>query len=39
MIIHWFVSLPNGPSLLVDMIMDYFKYDYEFVEPPRVTSL
>ncbi|XBI32967.1 hypothetical protein VPH35_056345 [Triticum aestivum] len=34
MIIHWFVSLPNGPSLLVDMIMDYFKYDYEFAEPP-----
>lgn len=21
------------------MILDYFKYDYEFAEPPRVTSL
>src|SRR4051812_19007988 len=33
------VSLPNGPSAAVDMILDYFKYDYEFAEPPRVTSL
>ncbi|KAF7051601.1 hypothetical protein CFC21_059825 [Triticum aestivum] len=31
--------LPNGPSSPVDMILDYFKYDYEFAEPPRVTSL
>ncbi|XBH59284.1 hypothetical protein VPH35_080573 [Triticum aestivum] len=31
--------LPNGPSAAVDMILDYFKYDYEFAEPPRVTSL
>ncbi|XP_048550814.1 polyamine oxidase 1-like [Triticum urartu] len=31
--------LPNGPSTAVDMILDYFKYDYEFAEPPRVTSL
>jgi polyamine oxidase len=33
------VSLPNGPASPVDMILDYFKYDYEFAEPPRVTSL
>jgi polyamine oxidase len=33
------VSLPNGPASSVDMILDYFKYDYEFAEPPRVTSL
>jgi len=31
--------LPNGPSSPVDMVLDYFKYDYEFAEPPRVTSL
>jgi polyamine oxidase len=33
------LSLPNGPSSPLDMILDYFKYDYEFAEPPRVTSL
>ncbi|EAZ44485.1 hypothetical protein OsJ_29104 [Oryza sativa Japonica Group] len=32
-------SLPNGPSSPVDMVVDYFTYDYEFAEPPRVTSL
>ncbi|KAF7041391.1 hypothetical protein CFC21_051197 [Triticum aestivum] len=31
--------LPNGPASPVDMILDYFKHDYEFAEPPRVTSL
>uniref|UniRef100_A0A0A8ZGC7 Pao1 n=1 Tax=Arundo donax TaxID=35708 RepID=A0A0A8ZGC7_ARUDO len=30
---------PNGPTTPVDMVLDYFKYDYEFAEPPRVTSL
>ncbi|TVU48093.1 hypothetical protein EJB05_07716 [Eragrostis curvula] len=30
---------PNGPATPVDMVVDYFKYDYEFAEPPRVTSL
>ncbi|XP_006649547.1 polyamine oxidase 6-like [Oryza brachyantha] len=31
--------LPNGPSSPVDMVIDYFIYDYAFAEPPRVTSL
>ncbi|OEL23073.1 Polyamine oxidase [Dichanthelium oligosanthes] len=31
--------LPSGPSTPVDMVIDYYKYDYEFAEPPRVTSL
>nr|CAB3501743.1 unnamed protein product [Digitaria exilis] len=30
---------PNGPATPVDMVLDYFIYDYEFGEPPRVTSL
>ncbi|CAL4924631.1 unnamed protein product [Urochloa decumbens] len=30
---------PSGPSTPVDMVLDYYKYDYEFAEPPRVTSL
>ncbi|KAL6645017.1 hypothetical protein ACP70R_016625 [Stipagrostis hirtigluma subsp. patula] len=30
---------PNGPATPVDMVVDYFKFDYEFAEPPRVTSL
>eukprot|EP00267_Zea_mays_P048556 XP_020401135.1 polyamine oxidase-like [Zea mays] len=30
---------PNGPTTPVDMALDYFIYDYEFAEPPRVTSL
>ncbi|XP_039777517.1 polyamine oxidase 1 isoform X2 [Panicum virgatum] len=30
---------PNGPATPVDMSVDYYKYDYEFAEPPRVTSL
>jgi polyamine oxidase len=32
-------SQPNGPSTPVDMALDYYKFDYEFAEPPRVTSL
>jgi polyamine oxidase len=32
-------SQPNGPATPVDMVVDYYKYDYEFAEPPRVTSL
>lgn len=32
-------SQPNGPATPVDMTLDYFIYDYEFGEPPRVTSL
>lgn len=32
-------SQPNGPATPVDMAVDYRKYDYEFAEPPRVTSL
>ncbi|XP_066164714.1 LOW QUALITY PROTEIN: polyamine oxidase 1-like [Oryza sativa Japonica Group] len=31
--------LPNGPSSPVDMVVDYYLYDYEYAEPPRVTSL
>ncbi|CAO2141379.1 unnamed protein product [Urochloa humidicola] len=31
--------MPSGPSMPVDMVVDYYKYDYEFAEPPRVTSL
>ncbi|KAJ6834499.1 polyamine oxidase-like [Iris pallida] len=27
------------PSDPVDMVVDYYTYDYEFAEPPRVTSL
>ncbi|XP_074574570.1 polyamine oxidase 1-like [Curcuma longa] len=27
------------PSTALDMAVDYFNYDYEFAEPPRVTSL
>ncbi|URE11302.1 Flavin containing amine oxidoreductase, partial [Musa troglodytarum] len=27
------------PSTALEMVMDYFNYDYEFAEPPRVTSL
>ncbi|KAK3150743.1 hypothetical protein QOZ80_3AG0237160 [Eleusine coracana subsp. coracana] len=30
---------PNGPASPLDMALDYFIYDYEFCEPPRVTSL
>lgn len=30
---------PNGPTTPVDMALDYFRYDYEFAEPPRATSL
>ncbi|KAF0928368.1 hypothetical protein E2562_003188 [Oryza meyeriana var. granulata] len=31
--------IPSGPAAPVDMVIDYYKYDYEFAEPPRVTSL
>jgi polyamine oxidase len=34
-----YTSQPNGPATPVDMVVDYYKYDYEFAEPPRVTSL
>lgn len=27
------------PSTPVEMAIDYYTYDYEFAEPPRVTSL
>ncbi|MQM20932.1 hypothetical protein Taro_053961 [Colocasia esculenta] len=27
------------PSTPLDMVVDYYSYDYEFAEPPRVTSL
>ncbi|XP_002986593.2 polyamine oxidase [Selaginella moellendorffii] len=27
------------PSTPVEMVLDYYNYDYEFAEPPRVTSL
>ncbi|CAN6299955.1 unnamed protein product [Urochloa humidicola] len=30
--------MPSGPCTPVDMVIDYYKYDYEFAEPPRVTS-
>ncbi|RWW08376.1 hypothetical protein GW17_00028190 [Ensete ventricosum] len=29
----------NVPSTALEMVVDYFNYDYEFAEPPRVTSL
>jgi polyamine oxidase len=35
----FFCSQPNGPATPVDMALDYFRYDYEFAEPPRATSL
>ncbi|CAN6299954.1 unnamed protein product [Urochloa humidicola] len=31
--------MPSRPSTPVDMVIDYYKYDYEFAEPPRVTIL
>lgn len=27
------------PSTALEMVVDYYTYDYEFAEPPRVTSL
>jgi hypothetical protein len=27
------------PSTSLDMVIDYYNFDYEFAEPPRVTSL
>ncbi|XP_020103939.1 polyamine oxidase [Ananas comosus] len=27
------------PTSALDMVVDYYSYDYEFAEPPRVTSL
>ncbi|RWW42246.1 hypothetical protein BHE74_00052223 [Ensete ventricosum] len=29
----------NVPSTALEMVVDYYAYDYEFAEPPRVTSL
>jgi polyamine oxidase len=31
--------MPYGPTKPVDMVIDYYMNDYEFAEPPRVTSL
>lgn len=31
--------LNKVPSSPIEMAIDYYKYDYEFAEPPRVTSL
>ncbi|CAM0914139.1 unnamed protein product [Alopecurus aequalis] len=31
--------MPTGPSTPVDMVVDYYQHDFEFAEPPRVTSL
>uniref|UniRef100_A0ACD5WPA4 Uncharacterized protein n=1 Tax=Avena sativa TaxID=4498 RepID=A0ACD5WPA4_AVESA len=31
--------MPAGPSMPVDMVLDYYQHDFEFAEPPRVTSL
>jgi polyamine oxidase len=31
--------MPTGPSTPVDMVVDYYRHDFEFAEPPRVTSL
>uniref|UniRef100_A0A453T9G7 Amine oxidase domain-containing protein n=1 Tax=Aegilops tauschii subsp. strangulata TaxID=200361 RepID=A0A453T9G7_AEGTS len=32
-------SMPSGPARPVDMVVDYYQHDFEFAEPPRVTSL
>ncbi|CAM0914140.1 unnamed protein product [Alopecurus aequalis] len=32
-------QMPTGPSTPVGMVLDYFHHDFEFAEPPRVTSL
>uniref|UniRef100_A0ACD5UKN0 Uncharacterized protein n=1 Tax=Avena sativa TaxID=4498 RepID=A0ACD5UKN0_AVESA len=31
--------MPTGPSTPVAMVLDYYRHDFEFGEPPRVTSL
>lgn len=31
--------MPTGPARPVDMVIDYYQHDFEFAEPPRVTSL
>uniref|UniRef100_K4AJR7 Amine oxidase domain-containing protein n=1 Tax=Setaria italica TaxID=4555 RepID=K4AJR7_SETIT len=31
--------IPYGPTRPVDMVIDYYMNDYEFAEPPRVTSV
>ncbi|XBI50160.1 hypothetical protein VPH35_113612 [Triticum aestivum] len=31
--------MPSGPASPVDMAIDYYHHDFEFAEPPRVTSL
>lgn len=33
---HWRCSVPSSP---LEMVVDYYVHDYEFGEPPRVTSL
>ncbi|KAM0830209.1 hypothetical protein ACQ4PT_066338 [Festuca glaucescens] len=32
-------QMPTGPFTPVEMVVDYFQHDFEFAEPPRVTSL
>ncbi|KAM0892723.1 hypothetical protein ACQ4PT_025575 [Festuca glaucescens] len=32
-------QMPMGPSTPVDMVVDYYRHDFQFAEPPRVTSL
>ncbi|RRT72076.1 hypothetical protein B296_00013311 [Ensete ventricosum] len=36
---HEDISILAVPSTALEMVVDYFNYDYEFAEPPRVTSL
>ncbi|KAI4983084.1 hypothetical protein ZWY2020_023576 [Hordeum vulgare] len=31
--------MPSGPVGPLDMVIDYYHHDFEFAEPPRVTSL
>nr|TKV93800.1 hypothetical protein SEVIR_9G252900v2 [Setaria viridis] len=36
---RFFEHIPYGPTRPVDMVIDYYMNDYEFAEPPRVTSV
>ncbi|CAN6318651.1 unnamed protein product [Urochloa humidicola] len=36
---RFFGHTPYGPTKPVDMVIDYYMNDYEFAEPPRVTSV
>ncbi|CAL4916448.1 unnamed protein product [Urochloa decumbens] len=36
---RFFEHTPYGPTKPVDMVIDYYMNDYEFAEPPRVTSV